>query len=312
MGAMQKHPLLVSLAIALLILMFLAAGVLALSRPQGGSWLPGKGTSFFFGRGKIGVVVVAGTIIDATDTIKALDQFRRESDIKAVLLRVESPGGGLAPSQEIFREILRTKKAKPVVCSLGGVAASGGYYVASACSKIMANPGTITGSIGVIATLPNLKGLFDKLGIKMQVVKAGKYKATGQIDRPLSEGERAMLQGVIKEAHEQFIADVAKSRRLPVEKVRALATGGIFTGRRALKLGLVDRLGNFHDAVLWAAKLGGVRGRPQLVYPPRRGVGWLRELLRGGLRMLLSELLRDAEQGRIEYRWHLGRSSSTR
>jgi protease-4 len=229
---------------------------------------------------KIGVVVVRGVIADPAPTLKALHKFRKDNDVRAVLLRVESPGGGVGASQEIFREIQRVKKVKPVVCSMGGVAASGGLYISAPCTKIVANPGTITGSIGVIVTIPEMQKLFAKIGIKMQVVKSGEVKATGQIDRPLSEAERAMLERLSKDLYQQFLEDISLSRNIPLGKLRTFADGGVFSGKKAKELGLVDELGNFMDAVDVAAKLAGIKGDPQLVSPEEDLGGVLERLLR--------------------------------
>ena len=165
-----------------------------------------------------------------------------------------------------------------MVCSMGGVAASGGYYIASPCTKIMANPGTITGSIAVISSLPDMQGLFQKIGVKIQIIKTGALKGTGQLDRPLTEAERAMLQSTMDDVHQQFVEDVAQARKLPVTQVRALANGGIFTGRRAKELGLVDALGNYSDAVRLAARLGGIKGKPKLIWPQSERRSWLSRL----------------------------------
>lgn len=229
---------------------------------------------------KIGVVTVRGVIADPAPTLKALQKFRKDRDVAAVLLRVDSPGGGVGASQEIFREIQRVKKVKPVVCSMGGVAASGGLYISVPCTKVVANPGTITGSIGVIVTIPEMQKLFEKIGIKMQVIKSGENKATGQIDRPLSETERAMLESLSKDLYLQFLEDISLSRNIPVGKLRTFADGGVFSGKKAKELGLVDELGNFMDAVDVAKKLAGIKGEAQLVSPEDDLGGVLERLLR--------------------------------
>ena len=241
---------------------------------------------------KIGVISVLGAIDSSAGVIDALDEFSRNDEIKGILLRVESPGGGVAASQEIYTEIIRTreKSKKPVVCSMGGVAASGGYYIASACDKIVASPGTLTGSIGVILSMPDLRELFQKIGVRLQVVKAGSLKGAGMPNRPLTPAERAMLQGTVDEVHEQFIFDVAKARKLPMERVRALATGGIFTGQKAMQLGLVDQMGNITDAVKLTASLAGIKGRPKLVVPEHKSKGLLRRLLEEDAKALVKSL----------------------
>jgi protease-4 len=233
---------------------------------------------------------VRGVIADPAPALKALQKFRKDHDVRAVLLRVDSPGGGVGASQEIFREIQRVKKVKPVVCSMGGVAASGGLYISVPCTKVVANPGTITGSIGVIVTIPEMQKLFAKIGIKMQVVKSGENKATGQIDRPLSETERAMLESLSKDLYRQFLEDISLARNIPVGKLRTFADGGVFSGKKAKELGLVDELGNFMDAVDLAAKLAGIKGEPQLVSPEEDLGGVLERLLREESRALIQGL----------------------
>jgi protease-4 len=258
-------------------------------------------TTALFGD-KIGLVVVRGVIVDPAPTLKALHDFRKNNDVRAILLRVDSPGGGVGASQEIFREVQRVKKFKPVVCSMGAVAASGGLYISAPCTKVVANPGTITGSIGVILTIPEMQKLFDKIGIRMQVVKSGDVKAAGQIDRPLSEPERAMLEKLSKDIYEQFVKDVSKARKIPLGKVRSFADGGVFSGEKAKELGLVDELGNFMDAVSLAAKLAGIKGEPQLVTPQEDFQGLLQRMFRDESRALVQGVLEGLQTaGSLQY-----------
>lgn len=281
---MKSRHILWAVLLSLLIAAGGGAGIWALGRRSGSGLFAGK----------VGLVEVRGVIQQPEPVLKALIEFRYDDDVAAVVLRVDSPGGGAAASQEIYREIRRLKRVKPVVASLAGVAASGGYYIAAPCTKIVANPATITGSIGAIATIPDLEKLFAKLGIKLQVVKSGALKGAGQVDRPLSPAERAMIQDAISDTHQQFISDVAKARRLPLARVRAIANGGIFTGRKARRYGLVDKLGNLVDAVNLAARLGGVEGRPVLVRPREKERPWWQRLLLDETRTLVQELLGQA------------------
>ncbi|CAO0820402.1 protease IV [Desulfarculales bacterium] len=282
---MQKRPMAAAIGIILLVVAVFALAFLLLGRsaPQP-----------LFGN-KLGVVEIKGVIADARPALEALKEFQRDDAVRAVVLRVDSPGGSVGPSQEIFREVTRTAEVKPVVCSMGAVAASGGYYVSAPCSKIVANPGTITGSIGVISTFPNLEGLFEKLGLKMQTIKTGPLKGAGSPDHPLSEEERAMLGRMTQDIYDQFLNDVVTSRKLKDEAVKAISESGIFSGRQALELGLVDQLGNFNDAVDLAAKLGGVAGRPKLVKPEEKSERWLRQLLKDEGQSLLRGLLEQAQ-----------------
>ena len=240
---------------------------------------------------RIGVVEVEGLIEDTQDNVKAMKEFRENDNVRAIVLRVNSPGGGVGASQELCQEVRRTVPDKPVVASLGGVAASGGYYIASAASHIVANPGTITGSIGVIMAFPNLRGLFDKIGYDTITIKAGKFKDVGNPGREMTPEERAYMQSTIDEAHRQFIRDVAQGRKLSEEKVREVADGRIIMGETARGLNLVDQLGNFEDAVKAATELGKIEGKPELVYARKHKDALLDYLLGGRATSRLNAVL---------------------
>jgi protease-4 len=220
--------------------------------------------------GKIGVVEIRGMILDVKDTLEEIKTLREDQAIKAMLVRIESPGGAVGPSQEIYQELLRTAKHKPVVASLGGIAASGGYYIACAANHIVANPGTLTGSIGVIVRFGNLRSLFDKVGYEMITLKSGEFKDIGNPSRKMTPEEEALVQAMIDSVHQQFIRDVAAGRRLAEKDVQAIADGRVLTGEAARQLGLVDELGNFQDAVNTAARLGAIQVEPELVYPEKK------------------------------------------
>lgn len=222
-------------------------------------------TDFDFGE-KVGIIEIEGIISSAASTIKDLKRFRENEEIKAIVLRIDSPGGGAGPSQEIFREVRKTAKVKKVIVSMGAVAASGGYYIAAGADGIVASPATITGSIGVIMGFTNIEELLNKIGLKAVVVKSGAYKDVGSPTREMTPGEREMLQAFVDDIHSQFISDVAKGRNLPIDTVKEFADGRIFTGQQAKKLKLVDRLGNFEDAVEWAGSLSGIEGKISTVY----------------------------------------------
>ncbi|MGQ9483737.1 MAG: signal peptide peptidase SppA [Desulfosoma sp.] len=228
---------------------------------------------------RIGVVEIEGLLRDARPVLDSLAKFRRDTSVKAVVLRVESPGGGVGASQEVYREVRRTAMEKPVVASLGGIAASGGYYASAAATYIIANPGTLTGSLGVVAHLPNLEGLFDKVGYRTVTIKSGQFKDVGNPGRAMTDAEIALLQETLDGMHGQFIKDVAEGRRLPLEQVRAVADGRVLSGEKALELKLVDALGNFQDAVIKAKDLGGVVGEPRIVYADKERRSLLRLLL---------------------------------
>ncbi|RJX31284.1 MAG: signal peptide peptidase SppA [Desulfarculus sp.] len=291
---MKKHPLLLALGVCALIVAVFAGGLLLIKQ---------RGAPVLFS-GKVGVVPVYGLIEYSRPFNESLIKFRRDSSIKAIVIRMESGGGGVAASQEMYREVARTARVKPVVGSMGGVAASGGYYVLAPCSKIMAMPGTLTGSIGVIINIPDAQELLQKIGLKVQTMRSGDLKGAGLPSRPLSEAERRNIQQLIDETHKQFVVDVAKARRLDPAEVAKIANGGVFTGQRAKQLGLVDAIGNFEDAVDLAARLGGVKGRPELVWPSDAKKSWLVRMLRDELRSLIRDVLGElGGSSGLQYRY---------
>lgn len=255
----SRHPIARGIAVLCTVvgLFFLASFALTLSTD-------GRLASALALGGRVGVVEVKGVINESADVVGALKSFERSPAVKAVVVRIESPGGGVAPSQEIYNAILKLRAVKPVVASLGGVAASGGYYIASACHAIVANPGSITGSIGVIMELGNVQGLLQKIGVQAEVLKAGEYKDMGSPVRPLTETERKLFQQMIDSVHAQFIAAVADGRHMDQAKVRDLADGRIFSGEQARTIGLVDALGGLEDAIAMAAERGGMVGEPRV------------------------------------------------
>jgi protease-4 len=223
------------------------------------------GTGFFGGR--VGVVEVEGPIVTSKEILEDLEQLHRDSSIKAIVLRVESPGGSVAASQEILEKILEVKKDKPVVASMGSVAASGGYYISCGATKIFANPGTITGSIGVRVDHMNVGDLMRWAKMDRDIIKSGDMKDMLRADKPISPEARAVIQGVIDEIFGQFRDLVATSRSIDPGEVSKLADGRIFTGEKALSLKLVDAIGGFSKAVEEAASLGGIEGEPKVSYP---------------------------------------------
>lgn len=225
-----------------------------------------------FSSGNVGVLEVEGIIDDgmARRVIKQLDRWSETGSIKAIVLQVNTPGGGVAASQEIYDAILRAKEEKPVVAAMASVAASGGLYIACAADRIVANPGTLTGSIGVIFQFHTFKGLMDKVGIGTETIKAGEMKDVGNMARPMTEQERGMFQSVVNDTYEQFVGVVAEGRDLDMAEVKKFADGSVFTGRQALELGLVDSLGGLHEAVDIAAELGNVKGDINIIRPYRR------------------------------------------
>ncbi|MBI5640243.1 MAG: signal peptide peptidase SppA [Nitrospirae bacterium] len=216
-------------------------------------------------KSRIALIRIEGPILDSANTIEELKEHVKDNSIKAVLLRIDSPGGAVAPSQEIYTEVKKAAAKKKVVVSMGSVAASGGYYIASAATRIVANPGTLTGSIGVILEKPNLEGLMSKIGVKAEVIKSGRHKDMGSAFRGMQQEEKDILQGVMDNVHEQFIRAVAEGRKMKIEDVRRIADGRIFSGEQALANGLVDELGNIEDATKVTAGLAGIKGEPEVV-----------------------------------------------
>jgi len=214
---------------------------------------------------KVALVRVTGVILDSTDVIEELKEYAKNNSIKAIILRVDSPGGAVAPSQEIYEEIIKIKETKKVIVSMGTVAASGGYYIAAPADKIVANAGTLTGSIGVIMEIPNISGLMQKIGVETQVIKSGEHKDIASIFKSLKPEEKQILQNVLDDVHNQFIQAVSEGRKKKFEEIRKLADGRIFTGKMAKELGLVDELGNLQDAIMLAGKLAGIKGEPEVV-----------------------------------------------
>ena len=228
---------------------------------------------------KVGVIEIEGMMMDARDLLDQIKTFREREAIKAIVMRINSPGGAVGPAQEIYREIRKTVKEKPVVASMGTIAASGGYYVAAAADQIMANPGTVTGSIGVIMGYTNFQELFEKIGLTPVVIKSGEYKDIASPVRKMSEQERELLQKFTDTVHNQFIEDVAEGRGVSLDIIRKLADGRIFSGETAKQYGLVDRLGNLEDAIDWAGRLGGIKGKITSVYPPEKKLPILEYLI---------------------------------
>ncbi|MCB9556082.1 MAG: signal peptide peptidase SppA [Deltaproteobacteria bacterium] len=253
---------------------------------------------------QIGVVEIHGPISGAKQALRALRLFEKDDEIKAIVVRIDSPGGAIGPSQEIYGELLRLRKKKPVVASMGTVAASGGYYIASGAEKIVANGGTITGSIGVISYATNLAELLALARIKTETFKTGRFKDTGSPLRPISEADRRYLKELLDELLAQFIDDVAKGRSLARERVKQVADGRVFSGRTAKSLGLIDQLGNFNDALRLARDLAKQKGRPVPVYPAKRQSLIQRLLGDASAASQLRQLLREAltPEWRIESR----------
>lgn len=219
-----------------------------------------------FGK-RVGVLELNGVIEDSQPFIRQLRSYKEDDGVQAVVVRVESPGGAVAPSQEIYQALAALRKDKPVVVSMGAVAASGGYYAACGADSVVASPGTLTGSIGVILEFPELEEVLKKVGIRFEVVKSGAHKDIGSPFRPMTEEERRIMQAMVDDVYEQFVEVVSSERNLDPDTVRALADGRVFSGRQALQLGLVDANGSLQDAVDMAGRMCGLGDNPRTTRP---------------------------------------------
>ena len=230
------------------------------------------GDQYAYGLGgdRIGIVKIEGTIVESESIIEKIVKFRKSASVKAIILRINSPGGVVAPPQEIHREVKKTCKEKAVIVSVESIAASGGYYIACAADSIVANPGTLVGSIGVLLPIENIEELLKKIGLQSTVIKSGKYKDIGSMTRPITEEEEVILQDLIDNTYNQFVDVVAEGRGMAREDVLKLADGRVFTGAQAIELGLIDKLGNLQDTIALAAEMVGIEGEPKVIYPQKK------------------------------------------
>lgn len=258
-----------------------------------------------FGGEKVAVVPIEGEILDARETLDLLHKYAHNGTVKAVVVRINSPGGAIAPSQEIYSAIRKIREGgTPVVASMDSVAASGGYYIASACDPIVANSGTITGSIGVILQWFDVKDLVQWAKLKPETITSGAMKDAGSPYREMTESERAYFQGIVSQLHTQFVRDVAESRKtkLKLDDVAKIADGRIFTGEQALALKLVDQIGTIDDAVRTAGRLGGIHGEPARLWPHRREMSVFDLLTGDGADTILSRIA-NRRVPKFMYRW---------
>jgi len=283
---------------ALMLLIFFVVILLLTMLLTGGEGITDSGT-------KIGVVAIEGVISsDSADkTVRLLTKYADDTSIKAIILKIDSPGGGVASSQEIYQEVRRIQSAgKLVVASLGSVAASGGYYIACAASRIFAYAGTVTGSIGVIVQLANAEELLRKIGVEAIVITSGPFKDSGSPTRALRPEERQVFQALVDDVYQQFVEAVAQGRNLPVSEVRQAADGRIYTGRQAKDLHLVDELGGFQDATTYVATTLGIEGKPRLIQEGKERLWWLKYVLESVPDSFLWRPWSKAEAV-LQYRW---------
>ncbi len=300
---MKKNPVIIILltasALGALFFIVLFLGVRLAGRNASPA-LPVVGTD------RVALVKLEGVLLTSDRIVDELHDYADDSSIKAIVIRIDSPGGGVVPSQEIYNAVKYARKeGKKVVVSMGSVAASGGYYVAAAADKIVANPGTLTGSIGVKMEFANLEKLLEKIGVQGMVVKSGEYKDIGSPYRPMTEPEKKLLQDVIDNVHTQFINAVADGRKLPEAEVRAIADGRIFTGQQALALKLVDQLGDLSDSIQLAGTLAGIKGKPRVTekkkkipffdYLKEESAAWIADVITSGV---------SRSSARLQYLYH--------
>lgn len=214
---------------------------------------------------KVGIINIIGPIVSSEETIKELEKFRSRNDVSAILVRIDSPGGLVAPTQEIYEKIKLIKQEKPIVASMGSVAASGGYYISLGADSIIANPGSIVGSIGVIMNYPVMTELLNKVGINFETIKSGELKDVGSYSREVTKADREHLNDMVLDMYKQFVDAVTQNRSLSEEEVLKIADGRVFTGRQSKELGLIDVIGTFDDAITIAGSLGQIKGKPKTV-----------------------------------------------
>jgi protease-4 len=287
---MRRHPVIAGLCLLVLIgvVFFAAVYGLALFRGEG-PFNPAE---------KVGVIPIEGIIGDSREIVAEINEFADNSSIRAVILRIDTPGGGVVPSQEIYQAVRELRKKKKVVASMGSVAASGGYLIAVAADRIVANPGTITGSISALMHYANVEELLKKVGVRSSVIKSGKFKDIGSPVRAMTEEERSLMQAIVDDIYEQFVVTVSENRKIPLTKIMRLADGRIFTGRQAKEMGLVDELGGLQDAVLLAGRLSGVKEKPEIVYGMKKKTTFLRYIIENMTSAVSGEIRRNAVDSR--------------
>ena len=288
-GFSERHPLLFGVVL-IIVAVALFTGAMAYFRALGG----GKSARALTGD-KMGLCKIEGAITDAREVTDFLRELREDDSVKGVVLRIDSPGGAVAPSQELYQAVKALAKVKPVVVSMGTAAASGGYYAAAPATLIVANSGSITGSIGVRAEYVNLQGLMDKLGLKSDLMASGKFKAAGSPTAPLTPEQRAYLMALIMDLHQQFVADVAEGRKMPLGEVEKLADGRAFTGRQAQALGLVDKLGGLETASATLRDMVKLSPKAGIIEGPEKKLPLLPRLL-GATLSALAQVLSEAPQ----------------
>ena len=291
-GSERKKPPLAKKLLFLALILFALVGISSITS----EWVQ-QGT-----KNRIGIVDITGLISDSQYIVNQVKKFRQDKRIRGIILRIDSPGGAVGPSQEIYDEVLKTRESgKTIYASMGALAASGGYYIASAAEKIFANPGTLTGSIGVIMVFSNAKGLMEKIGLQPEIVKAGEYKDIGSPARAMTQKERNLLQSVVTDVHQQFIEAVANGRNISVAEVTKIADGRILTGRQAYSLNLVDQMGGLQVSIDQLAHKVGIIGSPKIIKETPR-VGFLDWVLKSTVNQ---SIINRPSIPSLQYTWHL-------
>ncbi len=288
---MRKHPVILGICILLLIgvVFFSLIYLLGVSK--------GVGSSLNF-QLKVGVVRIEEVIADSKEIIEQIEELADDDDVRAVVLRIDSPGGGVAVSQEIYRAVRKLQPKKKVIVSMGSVAASGGYLIAAAADRIVANPGTITGSISAVMHFADVQELMKKVGVRSSVIKSGKFKDIGSPVRDMTDEEKRLIQDIVDDIYDQFVRTVSEDRKIPLEKIKSLADGRIFSGRQALQLKLVDELGGLQDAILIAGRLAGIEGKPAVVYTAKKKAGFWRYLIESTTSAISGEIRKSTVESR--------------
>ena len=253
--------------------------------------------------GEIAIVNIHGMLMDSRDIVRQLSDYRHNPQVRGIILRIDSPGGAVAPAQEIYSEIMKLRADhKTVYASMGTVAASGGYYIACAADYVLANPGTLTGSISAVMAFNNIEELTKKVGVKPNIIKSGKFKDVGSPLRAMTPEEQNLLQDVVDDVHEQFVQAIARGRDLPLSAVHKIADGRIMTGQQALRLKLIDEVGGLEKTIELLAKKIGVTGRPKIIEQKEK-TPFLDWLLRGSFSSGLAETLMPSPHPRLQYLW---------
>jgi protease-4 len=285
---MRRHPVIFGICLLTLIGMVFFAAIYGLGLLRGQNPLN-------LGE-KVGVIPIEGIIGDAGEIIDQINEFADSNGIRAVVLRIDTPGGSVAPSQEIYQAVRELRKKKKVVVSMGSVAASGGYLIAVAADRIVANPGTITGSISAVMHYANVEELLKKVGVRSSVIKSGKFKDIGSPVREMTAEERSLIQGIVDDIYDQFVRTVSENRKIPLSKIVQLADGRVFTGRQAKELGLIDDLGGLQDAVLLAGRLSGMKGKPEIVHGMKKKTTLWRYLMQNMTSAVSEEIRRNSAE----------------